>query len=541
MAELAASLLTRLESLKTQRTEHETHWRDCYKFTFPFRGTGFAGVTSAEKARTEQAELLDSTGTDSANILAASIVSGMTPSNSRWLNLQSDSESDNVTRWLATCSDLVWRNIHNSNFDAEAFEAALDGVIGGMFAMLIDYDRQRGGFRFEQWPLSQCYFASVNGGLIDTVYRCYELTASQAVAQFGENKVGENISTTAEKHPEQKFKFVHCIMPRASFNPKGVTRRNMPFASYHIAVHDKRIVRESGYREFPVVAPRWSRIPGSVYANGAVTLALPDIKELCELKRWEKAAAEMSVAGMYVVTDDGVLDPNMVTIGPRKIIVANTIDSIKPLGSASNFQVAFTSEERLQAAIRKIMMADTLGQAQQKGVAMTATEVQARLNLLRQQLGPIFGRYQSEYLTPLVERCFMILMRAGVLPQPPEEIDGANVHVHFDNPLARAQKMTEVAAIQQLEANLMQLAQAFPDALDLYDMDAATRQKALALGVPMSVLRSADDVQALRQQKAQAAQAAQQQQVEQQMALQNNQAAAQAQGNIATAQATQGA
>lgn len=539
MADLASQLIQRLESLKSQRSEYESHWRSCYKFTFPHRGTGFSGVTSAEKARAEQAELLDSTGTDSANTLAASIVSGMTPSNSRWLNLKADATSDNVNRWLAVCSDLVWKNIHSSNFDAESFESAIDGVVGGMFALHIDIDRVRGGFQFQQWPLSQCYFASTTNMLIDTVFRCYELTAIQAVTMFG-SKVSETIRTTAEKSPETKYQFVHAIMPRPNYKPGGLTRRNMPYASYHISMSDKKIVTEGGYREFPVVAPRWSRIPGSCYAVGAVSLALPDIKELNELKRWEKQACELAVAGMYVVADDGVISPN-VQIGPRKVIVANTTDSIRPLTSGSNFQVAFTSEQRLQEAIRKIMMADILGQANSRGTNMTATEVQARLNLLRQQLGPIFGRYQAEYLTPMVERCFLLMLRNGALPPPPREIVGVNFNVHFDNPLARSQKLTDVAAIQQFEANLMELAQAFPEVIDIYDTDAAAREKAMALGVPMTVIRAQSDVDALRQQKQQAAQQQQMAQVGMQMALQSNQAQSQAQANIASAQAAQGA
>ncbi|WP_225760233.1 portal protein [Leclercia sp. Marseille-Q4284] len=523
MDELAGKIIQLFGQMKSERLELEPHWRQCYKFTFPHRGTGFAGLTTPNQARSEQADLLDSTGSEAANVLAASIVSGMTPANSQWLELKSDTETDSVERWLAQVAKLIWRNIHASNFDAENFEASVDGVVGGMFALYIDIDRKKGGFQFQQWPLSQCYFGSTNGQLVDTVYRCYKLTAAQAVERFGD-KAGETILKAAKDKPNAKFEFLHVIQPRTKYTPGGKLARNMPFQSLNIGIDSKAVVQESGYNEFPVVAPRWSRIPGSQYGIGAVSLALPDIKELNTLKKWQKQAAELAVAGMWIAEDDGILNPQTVTVGPRKIIVANSVDSMKPLMTGSDFNVSFTTEQNLQGQIRKIMMADTLGQANQ-GTPMTATEVQARLNLLRQQLGPVFGRYQAEYLTPLVERCFSLMLRDGALPPPPPEMEGVNFHVHFDNPLARAQKLTEVSAIEQFEAGLVNLAQTMPEALDVYNLEAAQRQKAFALGVPVTCVRSEQEVAGIRQQRQE--QAAQQQQAEtgQQMALQNNQAA----------------
>jgi hypothetical protein len=191
----------------------------------------------------------------------------------------------------------------------------------------------------------------------------------------------------------------------------------MRFASFNVEVSGKRIVRESGYHEFPVCVPRWMKIPGGSYGIGPVYDALPDCKELNETKRMEKAAQDLAISGMWIAEDDGVLNPRTVKVGPRRIIVANSTESMKPLLTGADFNVAFTAEERLQASIRKIMMADQL--QPQDGPAMTATEVHVRVALIRQLLGPVYGRFQAEYLQPLVERCFGIAFRAGVFLPPP--------------------------------------------------------------------------------------------------------------------------
>ena len=252
-------------------------------------------------------------------------------------------------------------------------------------------------------------------------------------------------------------------------------------------------------------------IPGGSYGIGPVYDALPDCKELNETKRMEKAAQDLAISGMWIAEDDGVLNPRTVKVGPRRIIVANSTDSMKPLLTGSDFSVAFTAEERLQASIRKIMMADQL--QPQDGPAMTATEVHVRVALIRQLLGPVYGRFQAEYLQLLVVRCFGIAFRAGIFSPPPESLQNANFNVRYISPLARAQKLEDVTAIERLGVNVANLAGISQDVVDLIDTDEATRVVADALGVPAKVIRSSDAVADLRDQRQkaqqQAAQAAQ--------------------------------
>jgi hypothetical protein len=153
------------------------------------------------------------------------------------------------------------------------------------------------------------------------------------------------------------------------------------------------------------------------------------------------------------------------------------------------------------------MLADQL--QPQDGPAMTATEVHVRVGLIRQLLGPIYGRLQAEYLQPLIERCFGIAFRAGVLGQPPDGLQ--DYSVRYVSPLARAQRLEEVSAMDRLETALLSEIQVDPEALDNYDLDSAVRARADALGVPKSIIRKVADVKAIREKRAQAQQAAQKQ------------------------------
>lgn len=506
-----------LSTLKSLRTPHETVWRDCYDYTHPIRGSGFySDVMNADEALRRRARLIDSTTTDASRILASAIMGGMTPANSMWFGMDVGGETEDERRWLDDSSKFIWENIHASNFDAAAFEGLIDVVDAGWFALYIDEEREKGGYTFDLWPISSVYCsASKAGGRIDTVYRTYKLTAEQALNEFGE-ELSEGTKKLARDKPSEMIDFVHAIYPRSTYMVGARMAKNMPIASCQVEVAARKMVRESGYHEMPVVVPRWMLIPDSVYAVGPVLDALPDARTLNELCKMDLAAGDLAIAGMWIAEDDGVLNPRTVKVGPRKIIVANSVDSMKPLQSGSNFQYSDNKIARLQASIRKILMADQL-QAQD-GPAMTATEVHVRMALIRQLLGPVYGRLQAEYLQPMITRCFGIAYRAGVLGQAPESLAGRNYNVRYISPLARSQKLEDVTAIDQFVAGAAAAAAIDPSVMDNVDLDEAQRIRGEALGVPGAVIRSKADVEARREQRAADLQAAQQQ--EQQAAMQ---------------------
>ncbi|WP_137971995.1 portal protein [Pseudomonas sp. F(2018)] len=506
-----------LGTLKSLRNPHESVWRECYDYTHPIRGSGFySDIMSADEALRRRARLIDSTTTDASRVLASAIMGGMTPANSLWFSLDVGQESDEERRWLDDASQFIWENIHASNFDSAGFEGLIDCVDAGWFALYIDSDREKGGYTFDLWPISSVYCsASKAGGIIDTVYRCYKLTAEQAVNEFG-TELSETTQKLAREKPQELVEFVHAIYPRSTYMVGARMAKNMPIASCQVEVVAKKMVRESGYHEMPVVVPRWMLIPDSVYAVGPVMDALPDARTLNELCRMDLAAGDLAIAGMWIAEDDGVLNPRTVKVGPRKIIVANSVDSMKPLQTGANFEYSETKIARLQASIRKILMADQL-QAQD-GPAMTATEVHVRVALIRQLLGPVYGRLQAEYLQPLVTRCFGIAYRAGVLGQAPESLAGRNYSIRYVSPLARSQKLEEVTAIDQYVQGAVVAAQIDPTVMDNVNLDEAQRIRGEALGVPSAVIRSKADVAAMREEREQRQQEAIEQQ--QQAAIQ---------------------
>ena len=516
MAADVNALAKRLAKLKSLRLPHEQVWRDSFDHSFPIRGSGLQSNTlTAQTALDRKARLVDDTATDAGRVLAAALVSGLTPPSSRWFSLEVVGADDAGKAWLDTMATQLHQEIHASTFDAAAYECSLDMVGAGWFALFVTTGPD-GGFRFEQWPLAGVYCAdSTYGGSIDTVMRAYTLTAAQAFSEFGD-ACSEQVKKQAIEEPDNSVEICQAIYPRQAYAQGGRMARNLPVASCHFEVKTQTLLRESGYHEMPVIVPRWMLIPDTVYAVGPMFDALPSARQLNEMVRMDMANAELTIAGMWIAEDDGVLNPRTIKVGPRKVIVANSVDSMKPLQTGGNWQLADDRIAQMRGQIRKLLMADQL--QPQDGPAMTATEVHVRVSMIRQLLGPIYGRLQAEYLQPLVERCFALAYRAGIFGPAPDSIAGRGFNVKFIGPLARAAAMEDVGAIERLNTDIGALAAVKPEILDIVDFDEQTRTLASALGVPLKLIRDPDQVQALRDQRAQAQ--AQQQQQAQQQALQ---------------------
>src|SRR3546814_12464122 len=85
--------------------------------------------------------------------------------------------------------------------------------------MLID-DDPAAGPSFAARHLGECYIAEDPAGRVDTLHREFQLTARQAVQQWGK-AVPEPIGRLAETSPGQKFTFVHAVRPRMARDPSS--------------------------------------------------------------------------------------------------------------------------------------------------------------------------------------------------------------------------------------------------------------------------------------------------------------------------------
>ena len=524
MTEAAQQLERRLSQLQAQRLPNETIWQDVFQMMAPERAIGWystptesAGTTAAA----QRARIYDSTAIDAGEVLKSNIASWMTPDNSRWFSLDAGQDDEQSTTWMDGAAQFLFEHMNAASFGATAGECYSDIVPAGWFVLYIDEGKDEqgrpiGGYNFEQWPLYQCFVASSKpAGRVDTIYRVFCPTVEQVVAEYGIDKVSDE---TAKKFQDgkltDKVDMLWAIEPRRNGQYGAKLAKNLPFRSCHMERAKKHIVRESGYHEFPCAVPRWRLIPGTPYATGLGSNVLPDVKTLNDILRLELMSLDIAVSGMWKAVDDGVLNPATVRIGPRKIVAMANIESMAPLETGANFNVSFSKADQLRQSIRRTLLADMLTPV--GGPVRSATEIAQNMNQIRQLMAPLVGRFQSEFLQVVVERCFNIAFRAGALvarlgPLPEGLLDG-DYSVKYISPLARSQLMEEVTAIDTFASGLLALMQATqdPTVLDAIKLDEANYKKAQALGVPMSVVRGPDELAEKREMDSRNREAAQQ-------------------------------
>jgi hypothetical protein len=105
------------------------------------------------------------------------------------------------------------------------------------------------------------------------------------------------------------------------------------------------------------------------------------------------------------------------------------------------------------------------------------------------------------------------MVRNGLTPPPPEELQGMDLKVEYISVMAQAQRAIGTSSLERISAFVGNLAAAKPEVLDKLDTDQLVDQYAEMLGVPPKVVIPDGDVEVIRAQRAQAQQ--QQMQMEQ--------------------------
>lgn len=117
-------------------------------------------------------------------------------------------------------------------------------------------------------------------------------------------------------------------------------------------------------------------------------------------------------------------------------------------------------------------------------------------------LGPVLERLSKEQHSPSIEACVHYCRAAGLLPEPPEDIEGESLKIEYTSIFAQAQKMSGRAPLEQFISFTGGLMGSDPSLIDVINMDAAVRRYADLLSIPADVLRSHDEVEAIRESRA---------------------------------------
>ena len=289
----------------------------------------------------------------------------------------------------------------------------------------------------------------------------------------------------------------------------------MPWRSVYFEVEssEDKVLRETGFRNFPALCARWSVTGGDIYGNSPGMEALGDLKQLQQEQKRKSQAID------YQTNPPVIMPAELKNAGAN--ILPGGVTYYSNAAQAQNIRSAFEVPLRLDFLLQDIQ--DTrerinetfyrdifMMMANSTDKTMTATEVAERHEEKMILMGPVLERLNSEALDPLIALTFERMVETNMLPPIPEELQGAPVNVEFISILAQAQKAITTNSIDRFTQNLGVLAGMKPDMLDKFNSDFWVDYYSDALGIDPRFIVSGDQVTLIRQQRAQQEQAAQQ-------------------------------
>lgn len=512
--ELIKLYRTRYAALSNLRAQQLPIWQDIRDYIAP-RTARFPGEQITNSSR-EDLKIINTAPRIASRTLASGMQSGITSPMRPWFRLGTPDpelqEFKPVKVWLSDVERILRDILGRSNLYDRL--KSNYGTLGnyGTSAMFIEEDEED-IIRGYDYLIGTFMIAADSTGRVDTMYRDTELTTIQMVQKFGLDRIPDVVRTYYNNgNYEQLYTVCHIVEPNRNYRPGSALSQYKAYSSVWFdpaQSGEKAILRISGYDNKPVMAPRWDVVGERSWGIGCGELVLGDAKQLqvMEKKKLRKLALHVDP---NMLADSSMRNKRTTNL-PGETSYVNNLTTGNP-GYRPSFQVDsnlgdIQSEiERVERRIEEgffknffLMVAEFADQPN-----ITATQI----NTLREEklmmLGPVLERLNDELLDPMIDVVFNICQRRGVLPPPPEEIQGMPLKIEYISVLAQAQKALGIGNIERFLGFVMNYAQVDPMAMDKVNRDHIIEEYAEGVAIPPESVNTDEEAGALRQERAQA-------------------------------------
>lgn len=462
-----------LGALKTERSSFENHWRDLGDYILPRRLRFFVSDRNKGDRRTQR--IIDSTASFAARTLQSGLHSGITSPARPWFRLTTPdpdlAEYGPVKEWL----HLLMQNMATVFLQSNLYNALPliygDTGVFGTSAMAV-MDDTGDLMRCYPFPIGSYALGVSRRQVVDTCVREYQLTVRQLVAEFGIGNVSSNARTMYDKGDyEQAVDVCWIVLPNENADPSKLAAKYLPFTScwFETGSDEGKFLRESGFHEFPVLAPRWSVTAEDYYGTDCPGMTcLGDVRALQVMQKKKAQAIEKMINPP--VQGPPSLRNQKVSLLPGDITYLDAASQQQGLRSVYDVRLSIAEVvsdiQDTRYLINNaffvplfLMLASSDAQQTQR----TAREIDERHEEKLLMLGPVLERMNDELLDPLIDRVFGMMTRTGLIPPPPPELEGQNLRVEYISLMAQAQKLVGVAGVDRFLASTVPLVQAYPE------------------------------------------------------------------------------
>jgi hypothetical protein len=511
--------IQKLGTLRSDRSNFDSQWEEAAARLIPAHTTSFLGqgfATAMTQGRKGTELMYDSTAALALHRFQSVMDSLATPQGQQWHRLVPADPELKKNRQVKLFLDQVNSLLFQHRYRPKAnFVGQIQKVYAGYGAygnglLFADELGSEPGLRYRSLHLGETYFCENHQGVVDTMYRCFNLEPAQLISQFGE-AVPKDIQDEVKDANKSKTKHevLHCVYPRDQYDPRRRDGKGMPWASIYILIKTQKVLREGGYNSFPTAVARYSQYANETYGRGPAQLVLPAIKVLNEEKKTILKQGHRVVDPVLLAHDDGAVGTFSLRAGAINVGGVNAqgraLVHALPTGNVMVGKELMDDERQV---INDAFLI-TLFQILVDNPQMTATEVLERAREKGMLIAPTAGRLQAEFLGPLIEREVDLLEQQRLLPPVPDILKeaGGGFSVEYDSPMARMARAENASGfIRSLD-----MAVAFfestqnPGPLDWFNFDVAMPAIQDINGAPTAWTHTVEEVEAIRKARAEAA------------------------------------
>lgn len=482
------------DEMKNERATWLPVWKDLSAYLAPTRGF-FDGQTPNHGRRVDHKTLLDSDPCLAVEVLCAGMMSGLTSPSRGWFDLSLSPEElmelPGAREWVFDVKKRLEDVFAKSNIYGVLHGFYQEIAVFGTAAFLLEEDREK-GVRCRPFTIGEYCLGTDANGRVNRFGREFFMTAAQLKETFGLQALPPAVRRACESGQTGSWhKVFHLILPNPSYDPAKQDNRRMPFTSVHF-MEGGPILRQSGYREFPVIAARWEvKNASDSYGRGPGWKCLGDVKMLQKMQKTKLVALDKSTNPPMMVSTGVQGEVNLLPGGITRYN-GTTDAAVKPAYLVQpDLNALEASIAQVRSSIRAQFFADVfLSLSGQNYANMTAAEVAERRQEKMLVLGPVLERLKNELLDPLIDRAFNLLARQGLLPPAPQSVQGLEMKVEYVSMIAQAQKAAGLSALTQGLAYAANVAAARPEVLERVDYECALEEGLKALGVAPALLKS---------------------------------------------------
>ena len=503
MSERTTRLLQRWRLLESDKSLWHEHYDDLARVMLPQR-LGFSSTTIEGERRTE--DIFDGTPMQAARGLANAIGGLMRPEGLPTVDMKVEDDGlDNlgeVQEWLSDAENKLKDGFNNpkARFRQASSEKDIDLVVFGTAVVFISEEKNRLLFQSLHLRNATPFFSEA--GAAEGIFIKRRLTVRQLVERFGDDKLSPDTQKLIKDSLDTKISVLHAVVPREESRAQALFARDLPIADLWIEIEAKHELSIGGFHEFPFIVPRWDTSSGEGQGRSPGMVALPDSDTLQAMGETLLISGQRAADPPLMAPNDGSFSslntfPGGLSYYDVETAVALRGNPFFTLESGTNLPLTRDMQQDTRSQIFAAFFKNILN-LPIDGPRMSATEIIQRKEELMREIGPVFGRLETDDTAPTVERVFMIMLRAGAFLPIPEVLQGQNIRFEYDSPVKRIRQQVEAAAAREWAQEMIVLSEFKPEALDLVNVDALGRFSADALGIPDNIVNAAEDVEQIR-------------------------------------------